>query len=107
MVFKKFIKISTAPNLPITSSDLNRVQDSIQDSLQPIIQKIQLDSEVQQSISLTQGIVNKIPHKINRIPIIFKYIGYAQADVWHFQAADNNFLYLMCSSDVVIDFEVS
>lgn len=108
MSFQKFTKITTSTaSGPVTSSDFNRLQDNIQTSLQPIISKIQLDSNVIQGTSLTQGIVNNVPHLLNRIPTKFHHIAYSQADVWFSQAADANFVYLMCSADTIIDFEVA
>ena len=110
MSFNKFVKIITSGgkyDAPVTSSDFNRLQDNIQESLQPIVEKVQLDSNVIQGIELAQGIVNNVPHKLNRIPIKFHHIAYSQCDVWFSQKADRNFVYLMCSADTVIDIEVS
>ena len=102
MPFKKFIKIITK------SSEVGRLQDNIQDSLQPIVENTLLDSQKLSNISLTQGIVNNIPHKLNRVPNGWKTLNqYAQADLWNAKASDNNYIYLVCSSDVVVDLEVS
>ena len=103
MSFRKFIKIITASG----NSDFNRLQDNIQESLQPIIEKIQLDSNIIQNISLTQGIVNNVPHLLNRIPIKFHHTAYAQVDIWYAQKPDTKFIYLLCSANTVIDCEVA
>ena len=102
MSFNTFIKIIT------TDSELNRLQTNIEDALTPITKKPQLDSEILTNITLTVGIVNNIPHKLNRIPIGFKLINKnAQSDVWNAQKSDSKFLYLTPSATIVCDIEVS
>ena len=106
MSFKKFITVKTSTSTGVTASDFNRLQDNIQDSLQPLVQKIQLDSNIVQGQTLSQGITNNVPHLLNRIPVKFHHTAYAQVDIWFAKAADANFVYLACSADCVIDFEV-
>ena len=88
------------------NADLNKFQQNVSAALNPLTQKQQLDSQPLLGVSLTQGIINPVAHHLNRVPISFTYVGYAQADVWNAQQADASFYYLMCSSDVVIDMMV-
>ena len=95
---RTFQKITTA------DADINKLQTNLSISLDPLIQ---LQPQAQQGITLKQGIVNIISHRLGRIPTSFSYIGYAQSDVWFSQKADATRLYLMCSADVVIDITLA
>jgi GTP:adenosylcobinamide-phosphate guanylyltransferase len=101
MSYKQIKKIVTL------SSDINKLQDSITDSLDPLLKKAHLDSQIITSIVLTQGTINQVKHLLGRIPIGYNIVNqYAQADIWNAQKSDNNFIYLMTSSNCTVDFEV-
>ncbi len=85
------------------NADLNKFQQNVGAVLNPITQSVLVDAQPVLGVKLTQGITNPVKHGLNRVPVSFTYVGYAQADVWNVQKADSSFYYLACSSDVVID----
>lgn len=101
MSFKNFKKIVTL------DSDINKLQDGISDSLEPLLKKAHLDSQVLTGIVLTQGTINQVSHLLGRKAIGYNVVNrYAQCDIWNAQESDNNFIYLMTSSDCTADLEV-
>ena len=68
-----------------------------------MLAKAQLDNQQLLGISLTSGITNQVPHKLNRKAVSFSYAPYANATVWQVQKADSSFFYLACSANVTID----
>lgn len=97
-------KLRTFQKITTSDADINKLQTNLSISLDPLIQ---LQPQVIQGVQLTQGIVNKIPHKLGRVPTSFSYMGYNQADVWYAAKSDNLSVYLYCNIDVVIDITLA
>lgn len=101
-------------NPTITTSDINRIQDAIQDALNQIASPF-IGGNVVQTILLTSGQDNLIPHRLGRIPQVWTLTDQnTNATVWsppstqlQGQTSNANFINLRCSSTCTISFWVN
>ena len=74
-----------------------------------LTKRIQLDSQILSNISLKAGIVNRVPHQLNRAYQGRKIVGQnVKASFWDAPTNDNPSIYLnlMTDADCIVSIEV-
>lgn len=104
MSLKSFKKVS------LQDPNGNKLQDNLDDFFRPVINSPIIDGILLKNISLTNGVTNKIDHKLGRTLRGWKVVRQrASAIIWDTQDTNANpstTLNLNCSAAVVVDLWV-